>query len=90
MQIIEWRLDVIVNQNLLNKYMKHRSETCRSLAMKVGCSHSRIGHYKTGKRKHCDSATAQKIAAILDMPVDPLFLAEPSRVSREVKIKVSA
>lgn len=87
---IEWRFDVIVNAELLSYYMKHRGETCRSLATKVGCSHSLIGHYKTGERRHCPSARAKKIAKVLDMPDKIVFTPEPSRVTRDIRQKISA
>ena len=87
---IEWRLDVIVNAELLSHYMKHRGETCRSLATKVGCSHSLIGHYKTGERKHCPSSRAKKIAKVLDMPDKIVFTPEPSRVTRDGRLKATA
>jgi len=87
---LEWRLDVIVNAELLSHYMTHRGETCRSLALKAGCSHQLIGFYKKGTRKHCPSARAKKIAQILDAPEKIVFTPEPSRVTRDGRLKASA
>nr|WP_141215378.1 helix-turn-helix transcriptional regulator [Rhodococcus sp. 15-649-1-2] len=78
----EWRFDVIVNPGLLIAHMDFAGHTCRTLAAKVGCSHSTIGHYRTGTRKNCTPARAKAIAKALNAPLKPLFLPTVSRVAR--------
>lgn len=94
-QPTEWRFDVIVNSDILVAHMEYTGHTCRTLAAaveaelkktakkgeKAGCSHSTIGHYRTGRRKTCDPRRAKAIAKALHTPVSPLFLPQVSRVS---------
>lgn len=88
-QPTEWRFDVIVNRDILVAQMDFASHTCRSLAFRVGCSHSTIGHYRTGRRKNCDPVLAKKIAKALGCPVSSLFLPVPSRVLSEARRKTA-
>ncbi|NMM84277.1 hypothetical protein B2J88_07875 [Rhodococcus sp. SRB_17] len=86
----EWRFDVIVNAELLVEYMTYNEMTVRDLADRVKCSRSTIGHYRTGLRRHCPSKRANLIAKALRTPMKPLFTPEPSLVTRDGRLKVSA
>lgn len=79
----KWRFDVIVNSDMLVTHMEFAGYTCRTLAAKVGCSHSTIGHYRTGTRKNCSPERAGKIAKTLNAPVKALFLPTVSRVAHD-------
>lgn len=79
----EWRLDVIVNADLLVEYMEYNDMSVRELASRVKCSHSTIGHYRTGMRKHCPQDRAKLIAKELRAPRKALFMPEPLRVTRD-------
>lgn len=72
-----------VNRSLLVAHMDFAGLTCRELADKVGCSHSTIGHYRSGRSKTCDTARAKKIAKALSAPLSPLFLPQVSCVTRD-------
>lgn len=89
-QPIEWRFDVIVNPGLLVAHMDFAGFTCRSLGFKVGCSHSTIGHYRTGRRKTCDAQLAKKIAKALGCPISPLFLPHASPVLPDARRTAAA
>jgi len=85
MTVIEGRLDVrLVSPDALRQYMQFRHYTVRGLATKVGCSHSTIGFLVKGTRKNTRPEIACKIAEALDCPVDALFVAKVSHVSREI------
>ncbi len=102
-QSTEWRFDVIVNRDILVAHMDFAGYTCRTLAaaveaelrktakagQKIGCSHSTIGHYRTGRRKNCDPNRAKAIAKALRTPISPLFLPVPSRVLSEARRKTA-
>jgi transcriptional regulator with XRE-family HTH domain len=79
----EWRFDVIVNPGLLIAHMDFAGYTVRKLAAKVGCSHSTIGHYRTGARRTCAPDRAKAIAKALNAPLKPLFLPTVSRVAQD-------
>ena len=76
----EWRFDVIVNPDLLRAHMEFKKLSCRQLAKRVGCSHSTIGHYRTGRSRNVSTERAHKIADALDAPLSPLFLPTTSTV----------
>lgn len=84
-----WRFDVIVNPGLLIAHMEFKELTLRELAEKVGCSHSTINHYRTGRRKTCKPDRAKKIAKALGAPLSPLFLPQVSRVSQDTNHRVA-
>lgn len=85
MIIEERRFEVrLVSPDALRQYMKFRGFTMRSLAKRVGCSHSLIGFLCTGDVKTCRPEYAVRIAEALDCPVESLFAAKVSRVAREV------
>jgi len=50
----------------------------RSLAALVGASRTTVGCLLTGERPTIDERLAQRIAVALGVPVDDLFLPEPS------------
>lgn len=86
-----WRLWVrLISRRVLVDYMKHRDETVRSLAQKVGCSRATIGHLRSGQRGTCRPATASAIERALNAPPGSLFVAEVSRLSQETYRKRSA
>lgn len=85
MKKTEVRFDVrLISSGALAQYMKHRDETCRSLANKVGCSHSTIGHLRSGKSTYVRPEWARAIERALDAPSGSLFVPEVSTVTREV------
>lgn len=70
----EWNLEVeLRSSSLLAQYMAWRRLTVRKLAALVGVSKSTIGHLRSGKRSYCDPLVANRIADVLDVPVDVLF-----------------
>lgn len=73
----------LISRQALAQYMQHRGFTVRTLAGKVGCSHSLIGHLRSGKRSTCQPATAIAIEKALDAPVGSLFVPRVSTVSRD-------
>ena len=86
MVIEERRFEVrLVSPDALRQYMKFRGYTMRSLADRVGCSHSLIGFLCKGDVKTCRPEYAKAIAKALDCPVESLFVAKVSRVQREVR-----
>lgn len=72
----------LISKEALASYMSFRDETVRSLARKVGCSHSVIGHLRSGYRDTCDQETAKKIEKALQAPRGSLFVPQVSHVSR--------
>lgn len=88
MLVVERRFDVkLISSAALAQYMKHRDMTVRELAAKVGCSHSTIGHLRTGERTYIRSEWAKAIEKALDAPRGSLFVVELSTVTRETSRK---
>lgn len=86
MTATERRLEVrLISPQALRQYMAFRQYTIRSLAKRVGCSHSTIGHLTTGARKNASPRIARGIAEALDCPVESLFAPRRSSVQREVR-----
>lgn len=84
MIIIEGRFDVrLISAQAFADYLEFRSLTVRSLADRVGCSHSVIGHLRSGKRDTCKPTTAKAIEKALNAPPGSLFVGKVSRVQRE-------
>lgn len=84
-KVIEGRFEVqLISADALAQFMKFRGHTLRSLADKAGCSHGTIGNMRNGTRRTCNPDTARKIAKALDTPVEALFVAKVSHVSRYV------
>lgn len=82
---IEGRFGVkLISAAALAQYMRYRGFTVRTLAERVGCSHSVVGHLRSGKRKTCHHETATAIEDALDAPRGSLFIANVSHVAREV------
>lgn len=83
---IEARFEVkLISSGALAQYMKHRGFTVRTLAERVGCSHSVVGHLRSGKRRTCHPDTAKAIERALDAPAGSLFVPGVSHVAREVR-----
>lgn len=80
----------LVSPDALRQYMKFRDYTMRSLAARVGCSHSLIGHLCTGTVKVVRPEYAKAIAKALDCPVESLFMAKVSRVARTPRRTMAA
>lgn len=70
----------------LCQYMEYREMSVRALAEKVGCSHSTIGHLRTGERRYVRAAWAKGIEQALDAPRGSLFVVELSSLSRETRV----
>lgn len=88
MRVVERRLDVrLISAAALAQYMTYREMSVRELATRVGCSHSTIGHLRSGKRSYIDKDWAKKIEKVLDAPRGSLFMAELSSVTRDVAPK---
>ncbi len=82
---IEGRFEVkLISATAFAEYMKYRGFTVRSLADRVGCSHSVVGHLRSGARKTCHPDTATAIERALDAPRGSLFIPHVSHVAREV------
>ena len=82
---MEGRFEVkLINAQAFASYMKFRGFTVRSLADRLGCSHSVIGHLRSGKRKNCDPDLAKAICRLLDAPLESFFVPNVSYVAREV------
>lgn len=91
MIVQERRFEVkLISPDALRQYMKFRGYTMRSLADRVGCSHSLIGFLCKGDVRTCRPEYAKAIAKALDCPVESLFVAKVSTVSRETGRKAKA
>ena len=66
----------LISAKALDQYMKFRGESNRSLATKVGKSHSLIAHLRRGARTYCDESLAPKIEKVLNAPSGSLFFSE--------------
>lgn len=64
----------LISAEALAQYMGHRGFTVRSLADRVGVSHSTIGHLRRGSRSTCKPKTAKAIEKALDAPAGSLFV----------------
>lgn len=84
MKAVEGRFEVrLISPDALAQYMRFRGFSVRSLAARVGCSHSTIGHLRSGHRKACDPVTAKAIEKVLDAPDGSLFVPKVLRVARD-------
>lgn len=73
----------LISPDALAQYMAFRGLTVRSLADKARCSHSTIGHLRSGARKNCRPEIAAAIEKALDAPRGSLFVATVLRVARK-------
>lgn len=73
----------LISRQALTDYMKFRGETCKSLADKVGCHKSLIGHLRSGHRSSCSPETAAAIEKQLNAPPGSLFVARVSHVYQD-------
>ena len=73
---------IVRSSSALAQAMTYRNWSVRSLATAVGADRSTIGHLRSGYRRKCDPELAKRIAAAVQMPIDFLFLPEPSNGSR--------
>lgn len=62
--------------------MDYSRHTVRSLALATGATRSTIGHLRSGRRTYCRPALALSIAEAVKMPLDFLFVAEPTNDSQ--------
>lgn len=97
MIVKEVRIDMeLISAPALAHYMEHRGFTVRGLAAGVSlelqkrsktrgrkCSHSTIGHLRTGERSYADPDVAAAIERLLDAPKGSLFVTKLSTVQRE-------
>lgn len=74
----------LISAEALAQYMEHRDLTVRRLAHKAGVSSSLVGHLRSGKRSTCLPGNARAIEKSLGAPAGSLFVAQVSRVSREM------
>lgn len=74
----------LISSDALVQYMQHRGFKQRSLAEKVGCARSVVGHLMSGERNTCKPETARAIERALDAPKGSLFVPTVSRVTRDV------
>lgn len=95
---IERRIDLkLVSKKLLIDYMNLRDMSVRGLAEEVQrelrkakyktsktCSHSTIGHLRSGERTTTSRDIAKAIAEVLNAPLESLFIIQISNVSREI------
>ena len=73
---------VLISADALAQYMRFRGYTVRSLAARVGCSHSTIGHLRSGHRKTLTVDLARKLERALDAPPGSLFVPRVYHVAR--------
>lgn len=86
MRVPEVRFEVeLISAAALAQYMKHRGETVRSLALKVGCKPATIGHLRSGHRRTTKPAWARAIERHLDAPRGSLFVPKVSNVHRDTQ-----
>lgn len=71
----------LISAEALAQYMTFRGFTVRSLADRIGCSHSVIGHLRRGSRRTCKPDTARAIERALDAPTGSLFVPKVLRVA---------
>jgi transcriptional regulator with XRE-family HTH domain len=84
MKVMEGRFEVrLISPEALAQYMKFRGFSVRTLAQKVGCSHSTVGHLRSGFRRVCDPDTAVAIERALDAPQGSLFVPKVLRIARD-------
>lgn len=84
MNDFEGRFEVrLISSDALAQYMRFRGFTVRSLAQRVGCSRSTIGHLRTGERRVCKPDLARAIERALDAPAGSLFVPRLLRVARK-------
>lgn len=74
----------LVDRAALRRMRKFRGYTMRTLAERVGCSHSTIGHLESGVMTRVREDYAKAIARHLDLPVEALFVVKTSTVKRDV------
>lgn len=85
MKQLERRFEVrLISADQLQFWMRVRTISVRELAAKVGCSHSTVGHLRSGFRKTCSPEIANKIAKALECPIEALFVPTSSIVAREI------
>lgn len=73
---------ILRRPELLGSLMRGR-HTNRSLARRVGCSPSMIGHLRTGARTSCRPGLAERITGALGIPLSTLFVCEPEICASE-------
>lgn len=86
-QLEEWRLELRVKKRALRDYMTYKRETVRSLAKKVECARSTIGHMRSPSKERgvlCPPELAARIEEELDAPPGSIFEPKVSRVSQDV------
>lgn len=66
---------------ILLAFMRQKDFSMARLARYAGCSKSFISHLTGGRKKSCTEGLALRIAEALDVPVEALFVPEPSAVS---------
>ena len=66
----------LISPEVLDQYMRFRTETNRSLAAKIGKSTSLVAHLRRGARSYCAPDVGPKIEKALNAPPGSLFLAE--------------
>lgn len=64
----------LIDRQTLIRYMEYRGESCSTLARKVGCHRSLIGHLRSGHRRTCQPLTARAIEKALNAPPGSLFV----------------
>lgn len=80
------RMDVhLRDASLLASRMKYKDWTVRGLAQAVGVSKTTIGDLRSGERSYCQPDLAKRIAKVLDLAPEELFLTRISNVSREAR-----
>lgn len=96
MVVYEPRIDVMTKDaQVLARWMKRRKISVRELAFKVSTrrqpwSHGTIGEIRAGNKRTVNTDLADRIAEVLDVPWDDLFMERSSTVYRETARKVSA
>lgn len=92
----EQRVDVITkDRDVLARWMKRRHMTVRELAFRVSThkrqwSHGTIGEIRSGKKRTVNHDLSDRLAEVLDVPWDELFVERASIVYRERARKVPA
>lgn len=69
------------SKEILDAFMETKGFSNGRLATYSGCSRAFIGHLRSGHKKSCTPALAERIAEALDIPVEGLFEPKESAVS---------
>lgn len=71
----------VTSPETLQALMRQRGLSIGRLARAAGCSKGFISHLLSGRRRSCTPALAQRITAVLDVPLEIVFVATDPELS---------